>query len=134
MIKKYIDIAFVGDEGILEYIDPATPAQSIEDACGIIYHKLLANYEEASFEPLHYEGLPIGYFVWMPELLISFGVNINYRKREPLDYVWKKIKQCLGEEFSMSLFDHNTRAIKWLQRQGMKVFAEHLTVLVHTKN
>lgn len=133
MIKKYIDIAFAGDERIIDYIDPAYPVQSIEDASAVIYHKLLANYEEASFEPLEYEGQPIGYFVWMPGLLISFGVNVKYRKREPLDFVWGRIKECLGEEFSMSLFDHNTRAIEWLKRQGMQVFAERLTILVHTK-
>jgi hypothetical protein len=134
MIKSYIDIAFEGDEDIVKYFDPANPVTSVQQACDTIYEKLLVNFPEANFERLIYDGNDIGYFVWMPELLISFGVNKNYRKKEPLAYVWSKIKRCLGDEFSISLFDNNIRAIEYLKRQGMKVFAEHLTILVHTKN
>lgn len=134
MIKKYIDIAYAGDTEILDYFDPSFPVSSVEEVCDNIYQKLLVNYPEANFEPLAYGGVDIGYFVWLPELLISFGINKSYRNKIVLEGVWHKMTASIGESFSISLFDHNTRAIKWLKRCGMKVFAEHVTILIHSKN
>jgi hypothetical protein len=132
--KTYIDAAFEGDEEILDYFDPAYPVTSVQEVCDNIYQKLVANYNESSFEPLDYEGIKVGFLCYTPGVLVSFGVNKAYRNKEILELVWSRIKDLLGDEFAMMLYDRNSRAIKWLTKCGMKVLGEHVTILVHSKN
>lgn len=132
-MKEYIYIALEDDDEIIDFFDPNIPVSSPREAAERIYQKLLANYPGAEFRPLKYEGQEIGYFAWLPGLLISFGVNIHYRKKKVLTAVWDMITETIGTDFSCILYTRNRRAINWLQRCGMQVFGENLTLLLHTK-
>ncbi len=132
-MKEYIYIALEGDDSIVDFFDPTIPVSNPKEAAEKIYDKLMANYPEAELRPLKHDGQVIGYFAWLPGLLISFGVNIHYRKKKVLEEVWDMIAKTVGDDFSCILYTRNSRAIKWLQRCGMHVFGENLTLLIHTK-
>lgn len=132
-MKEYIYIACRGDNQIIDFFDPTIPVSSPEEAADRIWDKLVANYPESNFVPLHHNGEKIGFYAWVPGLLISFGVNIEYRTKDVLTEVWDGILREMGDGFSVVLYTKNTRAIQWLERCGMRVFGENLTILIHAK-
>lgn len=120
-IKEVIRFAFDNDEEIFKYFDPNFPnVKNLDDLVENIYEKIVSH--EHIFET-KFVNLKYGYFFYVvsPRLLISFGVNVNYRMPYLLDNFWSEIKKELGNNFSCFLWDKNKRAIKWLQKNGMKI-------------
>lgn len=132
-IKDYINVAFAGDEEILQYYDKSQQVTTIADVCENVYMKLMNLYSDAVFMPFVYDGHKLGYFAYSDGLLISFGVNKRYRTREALQAFWDEITDALGQEFSCALYGHNTRGIEWLKKCGMQVLGENVTILIYTK-
>jgi hypothetical protein len=65
--------------------------------------------------------IPVGFFVIGDKLLYSFGININYRKKDVLLEWWSLVKQELNNNFIAMLNEKNTRAIEFCQKQGMDI-------------
>lgn len=132
-MKEWIYIACKGDQDLLKYFDPAFSVRSTEEAADVIYQKIISNYPESRMKPIQYEGEVVGFMCWLPGLLISFGINIDYRKPGILSKVWDLIIATVGESFSCVLYTQNVRAINWLRRCGMQVLGENLTILINAK-
>lgn len=73
---------------------------------------------------------PIGYFIIFNECLYSFAINIHYRTKVVLTNWWKQVLNVLGDHFMCSLNPNNTRAVKFLERQGMKVIQKDETLII----
>lgn len=132
-MKDWIYIACKGDDQLPKFFDPAFTILDPEEAAEVIYQKIVDNYPGATTRPLVYEDQIVGYYAWMPGLLISFGVNIHYREKKILQELWKMITDTVGQEFSCVLYTKNSRAISWLRKCGMNVAGENLTILIHAK-
>lgn len=97
---------------------------SVED----ITNETIEMIDNASkqYEMFYYKVLfdkePIGYFVCGKQLLYSFAVAVKFRKKEILMKWWDNIKAVLGKIFTTVLYEHNTRAISFLEKQGMEVY------------
>ena len=79
----------------------------------------------------------IGYVCKIPNNLYSFGININYRKKDVLIEFWDKVKELMGEGFICMLYPQNSRAINFLKKQGMVEVSgieENCTVLLNVNN
>ena len=63
----------------------------------------------------------IGFFVITNETLISFGLNIKYRKKDELECFFSFIKKMMQIGFRCILWNKNVRAIKWLINMGMVI-------------
>lgn len=68
-----------------------------------------------------YQKQPIGYFVTFGNYLYSFGVSMQYRKKDILIGWFLSVKKVLGKQFRALLYENNTRAISHLEKQGMKI-------------
>lgn len=73
---------------------------------------------------------PIGYFIIFKECLYSFAISIEYRTKVVLTNWWKQVVRVLGNHFMCSLNANNTRAVKFLERQGMKVISKDETIII----
>lgn len=73
----------------------------------LIYYKILWNNE------------PIGYFITYDNILYSYAVGVRFRKKNILIAWWAEIKKLLEPIFATGLYENNTRAISFLERQGM---------------
>jgi hypothetical protein len=133
-LKEYIEIAFSNDTEIVDYFDPKYDLSKWEDASGIVYDKICLDYSQCKLTVLEINGNKAGYFVYNDNLLISFGLNIQYRNNEELGRMWNIIRSKVGEFFQCVLFSRNTRAIKWLNRCGMNNLLESVTILETSKN
>ncbi len=127
--NDYVYNAIIDDDEILEYYDKSvnvkTPLEAIDNIC----FKIKDSYPDALIYGIHVEGEKVGYFVYKDNLLVSFGISVRHRNKETLSLFWQEIKNRLGNNFNSLLYSHNIRAIEWLQRNGMKILYDHITVL-----
>lgn len=62
---------------------------------------------------------PIGYVITCPNVLYSYAIAVKYRKKKILMEWWGAVKSLFSGVFATGLYENNTRAILFLQRQGM---------------
>lgn len=73
------------------------------------------------------DGTLIGYTTLVQEpvkLLFTFGLGINYRKREILLGWLKALDRKLGYRYMLTVRSSNTRAVKFFQRNGFSVMED----------
>lgn len=133
-LKEYIECAFEGDFDLINFFDKGEPVKNIADCAESVFQKIKILYPDSLLRALFINNTPIGYFAFCEELLVSFGINIEYRKSNVLDDLWSKIKDEIGENFKCVLYSHNKRAIGYLQKCGMKILFDSVTVLQFTND
>jgi hypothetical protein len=88
----------------------------------LVYIYQMASMKKLSYYKVIYRKNAIGYFVTFDNnFLYSFAINKKYRKKEILTKWWNKVEKELGETFYCGLYECNERAIKFLEKNGMKV-------------
>lgn len=81
----------------------------------------LSSFKKLKYYKVIYQKKPIGYFVTFDNTLYSFGINVNYRKKDILLYWWKELKKTLNKGFNCFLNDKNERAIRFLEKNNMRI-------------
>ncbi len=129
-LLKAIKIAFEGDNDIFKFYDPNENPKNIKDIVEDIGSKIL-EYEGGIYRGVYDDKNLVGYFVYIDNVLISFALNIKYRVKEWLDFLYESIRKELGL-FICCLWNTNKRAIKWLQKKNMKInyFDNNITELI----
>lgn len=133
-LKEYVDVSFLYDYEIVYFFDPRFNIQKWEDAARIVYDKIVSDYSECKIKGVEINGNKAGYLVYNDNLLISFGLNKEYRNEKELQSFWGIIIKEVGEFFQCVLFSKNTRAIRWLRKCGMDALLESVTILETSKN
>jgi hypothetical protein len=125
-LKKYIEIAFEGDEEFFKYYDKCVLVNSYSDISNHNYF-LLKEYAELGLKNFSYKvtlnNIPIG-FIFItknPNLLVSFSISKNYRNKKNLIEFFDKIKNIFSQSFDCFLYKENERAINWLIKCGMQI-------------
>lgn len=127
--EEYVYKAFFDDTEILEYYDRSANVKTTQEAIDNVCDKIKVCYPDAQIVGVEIKGCKEGYFVYRDNLLISFGMSLQYRNKETLFQFWETIKQRMGNNFHSMLYSHNIRAINWLQKSGMKIEFDHITIL-----
>lgn len=135
-LMPYIMGAFVGDDEIVSYYDKARMISSIMGACQDIHKKITQEYNDCVLVGIEEDNRKLGYFAYSPDraYLVSFGINKSYRVLESLKEFWGFIKSDIGDTFQCMLFSHNKRAISWLEKCGMDILFENITILTFSQN
>jgi hypothetical protein len=123
--KQAIKVAFVNDTAVFTLYNPNTPVRTVEDIIKDISTRIHADVTNAEIKGVYDKNTLVGYYVIdMPhKTLVSFGLNIGYRKRKYLKKFWSLIRTDLKGIFQCFLWSRNARACKWLQKNGMKIIA-----------
>jgi hypothetical protein len=108
---------FGSDIDLMDYYDPTSTAKNNKEASLEIYHKLV---DYAKEKKCIFVRDDIGYVFYSAGHLISFCIRHECRDKENLAYFGNLIKKELGMHFNCYLFNRNTRAIRFLERLGMK--------------
>jgi len=123
MTKELIYEYFKDDDKLLDYFDPLSEANNIEEAVNDVYEKILQHGRESD---CNFVCNDIGYFYYSDYLLfsdrkvlISFCVKKEHRNKEKLIEFWNLIRKTIGLHFECYLFNKNERAIQWLKKCGM---------------
>jgi len=128
-LEEYVENAFFGDNELIEYYDKSAGVNTIPEAVENVILKIQTQYPDANIFGVEIKGEKEGYFIYEGNLLISFGLNKYYRDNVMLPEFWNEIKKELGDTFQCALYSHNVRAINWLQRSGMKILFDKITIL-----
>lgn len=128
-LLPYLFATYEGDNDLVRYFDPGCEVTDWQTCCSVIYQKLKANYQTATIKVVKDIYTPIGYYVVEKDMLISFGLHRTYRNKNNLIKFWKLIKSEFDGPFSCVLYTQNKRAIAWLQRSGMKILFDNVTIL-----
>jgi len=113
--------AFKDDEDISRYCDPKDKDLSTKELVQSIYEKLL-EYDktgECEFYDLMVDDILVGYGANYKNILVSFGVNKMFRKKEKLEKVFEIIKSKFNGNFESYMWERNERAVNWLIKCGM---------------
>ena len=120
---------FNGDEKLLIYFDPTVSIYTIEGIVDNIEKKIsdyISIFKEVIIFSVINKNKTVGYFIYNNKMLISFGLNIDYRTIKKSLLFFNLIKSQIGSNFYCTLYSVNTRAINWLIKMGLKIEANNL--------
>jgi len=125
-IEEYIKCAWDGDSELEKFYDRSLQKRNLEGMVRDTSRKIrdmMELDEKLSLLGIEFENKSIGFIVLSEKLsmLYSFGVNVEYRKKEILSSIFNYIKAKLDYEFYSVMYVYNTRAIKWLQNCGFEI-------------
>jgi hypothetical protein len=128
-LRKYVFAAFKGDEEIVSFYDKIQNINSASDACENVYAKIINEYADAKLIGIDIDNEVAGYIAYKESLLISFSLGVKFRKKDFLIDFWEIIKGELPNTFQCVLYSHNSRAINYLEKSGMDILFENVTIL-----
>lgn len=127
MTLEDIYYCFKDDSDLLLYFDPQSSARNNWEASVEIYNKLVcfSLNNKCVFKKVFDLGYVFYYkkrrLFFTEKVLVSFCVKPAYRDKEHLEWFGDIIKMEIGNHFKCYLYNKNVRAIRFLERIGMKV-------------
>lgn len=134
-LEKAVRIAFDNDKEMFKMYDKNVVVTTTDELVADIMRKIKdypAVYPDTVFKIVVDKSKPVGYIVFKQETLISFGLCMEYRKRKYLNEFFGLIKKDLRGHFCCTLWSRNIRAVKWLLRNGLKIYDTNpqVTILI----
>ena len=135
-LKIAIEISFAGDREIVKLYDPNVKVESVKDVTDNIFDKIEKIETGCGIKGVFHREKLIGYFVTYDKILVSFSLAMQYRTRTYLRAFFSLIKDEIGKEIYCRLWTKNTRAIRWLMKNGMIDIHQQdkITHLIYLKN
>ncbi len=135
-LPELIRISYEGDAELLA-TQHVQPMPDIETAVEMTKSQieLMATEKDLTYYKVIVGKRPAGYFATFDNFLFSFGINKEFRKKEVLIGWWGWVKKSLSKNFLCLLYTHQTKAIKFLQKNGMVITevdnANNCVILIH---
>lgn len=124
-LPKLIYISYKGDSDLLNeyHIAKMDLRSAVDSTFSMIM--TASKIKDLKYYKVIYERQPIGYVATYDDnFLYSYGISVNFRKKDILIDWWKQIKKILVDDFNTMIYGNNTRAIEFLKKQGMKIIQE----------
>lgn len=120
-LEKAIKIAFIEDKKIFALYDPHVKVETVEDIVVDIVRKV-SHFTGAKLIGVYENDELVGYFVYRGKILISFSIAMTYRVRKYLREFFQLMNKELKKDFVVYLWRRNSRAIRWLEKNGLEGF------------
>jgi hypothetical protein len=124
-LTKLVQISFEGDKELVDTYHVRS-GMNLEVCVNSTLHTIKDTsrlYDLKYFKVLQ-DSTPIGFYVTGKDFLYSFGININWRKKEILKQWWNLICTELKYDFCCMLYAKNTRAISFIKRNNMQIIED----------
>ncbi len=132
-IRYYIKLAFEGDKELLEKYHILAPS-TLEECVKHTAESIEENEEHYKDNIEFYAVIldvetVIGYTIIIknkkvPNELYSFAINVKYRQRDILEEWLRELAKKLGDNYYTVLWQKNTRAIDFFEKNGFIVERE----------
>jgi len=134
-LPELVGIAYIGDDDLLLHYwgDDFNLEEAVNETMFMV--KTVNKEVEVECYSVVLDGEEVGYVCKIPNNLYSFGININYRKKDILIEFWDRVKELMEDSFICMLYPQNTRAISFLKKQGLvevEGVENNCTVLLNT--
>ncbi len=115
--------AFIGDDELLDEYQPEK-WESTESLAEYVKKEILS-VPDTHLYKINDGQTDIGYCAltiegYRPYMLLSFGVNMIYRKKEVLLSWLDQVEKKLGQPYYTCLWNENTRAIDFFKKNGFE--------------
>lgn len=128
-----VQLAYENDKELFEkyHLKPMGLDQCV--ICTMDLIEEVAKTKNLTYYKILWNNEPIGYFITYDNILYSYAISIRFRKKNILIAWWSEIKKLLEPIFATGLYENNTRAISFLEKQGM-IIAERKDNIVTLLN
>jgi hypothetical protein len=123
-VEKYITIAFDGDNDLIDkfHFSDKTLLDTVVNNVKNINE---FNERQPAFcYAIRRGSKAIGFTVLSQNILYSFGINKEYRKKDIVLEWLQWVKDTLNDAFVLCLLPENTRAIDFFVRNGMSIYSK----------
>ncbi len=127
--KEAVRIAYQDDKSIKELYDDNVKVETVEDIVNDIMKKISA-FDSISLCGVYEKNELIGYYAYVPKMLVSFSINNQYRIRKKLREFFSLIREDMGSKWGTLLWTKNIRAIKWLLKMNLKIIDRNSLITV----
>ena len=123
-LLESVAIAYENDTELFEkfHVAPMDFMNCVLATMGMIMDT--ANEKELRYYNVIYNKQIIGYIVEFDDFLYSYGININFRKKDILIAWWAEVTKVMHGKFMTMLYCNNFRARQFLEKQRMQVVQE----------
>lgn len=118
-LRPLVTLAFKDDAELLDIVAPKSLETLIEDNLSQ-FNEYGDEYGGKYYE-IKWLNISIGFTVtlsWPDPKLLSFGINIKFRKKSIVLEWLNAVEKQFNSPFSVHLYLRNIRAIKFFQRNG----------------
>lgn len=133
ILEEYVYNAFLDDDELVALYDKAANVKTPIEASGNVMEKIRHVYPESDMYGVEVNLVKAGYFVCKNNLLISFGMMKEYRRKDILHRFWDEIQQRMGDSFECALYSSNTRGCEWLVKCGMTEIFREISIFSYQK-
>lgn len=119
--KNAIREGFDGDNGIYPLYCPNVKVKCLDDIVSDIHKRINCGAGDVVIKGVYDKSQLIGYYAYEGKTLVSFAMNIKFRKRKYLHELWDLIRRDLKGKFQAFMWTRNQRGIKWLQKNKMEI-------------
>lgn len=120
-VKPLIALSYEEDTELFDkyHLSKMEHSECVESTMGLI--EGASKEKELTYYKVLFQKKPIGYIITCPNVLYSYAIAVKFRKKAILVEWWKAVKGLFNGIFATGLYENNTRAILFLQRQGMVI-------------
>jgi hypothetical protein len=118
---RLVELSYENDQDLFEkyHLRVMGFEDCVKSTMGLIEE--VAKTKDLIYYKIIWDNEPIGYFITYDNVLYSYAVAVRYRKMIILTRWWEEIKKMMPPLFATGLYENNTRAIEFLEKQGMIV-------------
>ncbi len=127
--KEAVAAAFKNDKNIVDLYDDNVKVETIDDVVNDVVRKIKA-FDKINLCGVYEKNELIGYYAFMPKILVSFSINNQYRVRNKLREFFELIRESLGSNWGALLWSKNLRAVKWLVKMNCKIIDRNSLITV----
>jgi ribosomal protein S18 acetylase RimI-like enzyme len=118
-LPRLVELAYENDTELFDkyHIKPMGFDDCVKSTMSLIEE--VAQTKDLLYYKILWSNEPIGYFIIYDNVLYSYAIAVRFRKKNILTAWWEEIKKMMPEVFATGLYENNTRAISFLEKQGM---------------
>lgn len=135
-LRPLVEKSYINDEELFNkyHVGKFNLRQCVEKTVEMVEE--MGEVKDLNYFKVVCDGVGIGYVVTFENILYSFAIAMEYRKKDILIEWWDRVNEILGQEFYALLYKNNIRAVEFLKRQNMKVLDGNVgnNLLVFSKN
>lgn len=120
-LPRLVELAYENDQDLFDkyHLKPMGLDDCVKSTMSLIED--VAAEKKLLYYKILWQNEPIGYFIIYDNVLYSYAIGVKYRKKNILVAWWEEIKKMMPDIFATGVYENNTRAIEFLEKQGMKV-------------
>ena len=135
-LKKIIYLCYKDDEELVakyHSINMLSDNNTLDDCVDMTFSRICNTdfiYEVDNYVVKSNKDV-IGYITKLDNLLYSFAIIKNFRRKDVLTLWWEKVTHLFGGEIVAMIYDNNTRCSRFFEKNKMELISQEDNILIY---